>query len=195
MNTKRTTAGLIVFLTIFLCTTFALAGAIQLPQTGQTKCYDTNGYQISCAGTGQDGEVRAGVAWPNPHFHDNGNGTITDNLTGLMWTKNANLSGSTVSWYQAIYYCNNLTQGGYSDWRLPNVNELESLINDDEANSATWLNNLGFTNVQSFYYWSSTTYAVTPGYAWVVFMYGGFVSYDYKSGGYGGYAWPVRAGQ
>jgi hypothetical protein len=194
MNTKHTTAGLIVFLTIFLSATFAFAGAIQLPQTGQTKCYDTNGNQISCAGTGQDGEVRAGVAWPSPRFHDNGNGTITDNLTGLMWTKNANLSGSTMTWYQAIDFCNNLTQGGYSDWRLPNVTELESLINDDEANSAVWLNNQGFTNVQSYYYWSSTTSASYPNVAWVVYMYYGNVSYSNKSYNYY-YAWPVRAGQ
>ena len=194
MNIKTTIILLIAFFAVFSCTVFAFAGTIQLPQTGQTKCYDTNGYQISCAGTGQDGEVRAGVAWPNPRFHDNGNGTITDNLTGLMWTKNANLSGSTMTWYQAVDYCNNLTLGGYSDWRLPNVSELESLINDDEPNSATWLNNLGFTNVQSSNYWSSTTSAYGPGSAWIVFMDVGGMYYDDKSYYYD-YAWPVRAGQ
>lgn len=194
MNKKHTTAGFIIFISIFLCTTLALAGAIQLPQTGQTKCYDTNGNQISCAGTGQDGEVRAGVSWPNPRFHDNGNGTITDNLTGLMWTQNAYLPGSTLTWYQAMDFCNNLTLGGYSDWRLPNVNELESLINDDEPNSATWLTNQGFTNVQSYYYWSSTTYASYPGYAWFVYMSNGWFYNGNKSDN-GLYAWPVRAGQ
>jgi len=194
MNTKRTTAGLIVFLTIFLCTTFALAGAIQLPQTGQTKCYDTNGYQISCACTGQDGEVRAGVAWPSPRFHDNGNSTITDNLTGLMWTKNANLSGSTMTWYQAIDFCNNLTLGGYRDWRLPNVTELESLTNDDEPNSATWLINQGFTSVQSNVYSSSTANAYDPSSAWYVHVDDGGVGFSDKTHNYY-YAWPVRAGE
>jgi len=71
------------FLIIFL-STGAFAGTINLPKTGQTICYDTSGNVISCAGTGQDGEIQAGVAWPEPRFADNGDGTITDNLTGLM---------------------------------------------------------------------------------------------------------------
>jgi formylglycine-generating enzyme required for sulfatase activity len=119
----------LIALLVLLLPCMAYAGTVTLPQTGQTKCYDTTGNQISCSGTGQDGEVRAGAAWPSPRFHDNGNGTVTDNLTGLMWTQNANLPGSTVTWYQAVDFCNNLSQGGYTDWRLPNVNELEILVN------------------------------------------------------------------
>src|SRR3989338_10110057 len=49
-----------------------IAGTIQLPKTGQTKCYDTVGAEIDCKGTGQDGEIQAGVAWPDPRFTDNG---------------------------------------------------------------------------------------------------------------------------
>jgi len=164
-----------IALLILLVPCMAFAGTIQLPRTGQTKCYDTYGTQIPCAGTGQDGELQMGVFWPSPRFHDNGNGTVTDNLTGLMWTKNANMAGSTMTWYQAVDYCNDLTQGGYTDWRLPNVNELESLVNADEPNTATWLNSQGFTNVQSYGYWSSTTFALYTGYAWVVSMYYGYV--------------------
>lgn len=48
------------------------AGVIQLPRTGQTSCYDTAGAVISCAGTGKDGNLQAGVAWPNPRFSANG---------------------------------------------------------------------------------------------------------------------------
>ena len=51
-----------------------------MPKTGQTTCY----------ATGDDGDLEKGVAWPNPRFTDNGNGTVTDNLTGLIWLKNAN---------------------------------------------------------------------------------------------------------
>jgi len=185
-----------IALLILLVPCMAFAGTIQLPKTGQTKCYDTNGVQIPCAGTGQDGELQMGVPWPSPRFHDNGNGTVTDSLTGLMWTKNANLPGSTMTWYQAVDYCNNLTQGGYTDWRLPNVNELESLTNDDEPNVAVWLNSQGFTNVQSGYYLSATTVAYYPDYAWIVYMGDGSVVYFYsKSEIYDFYAWPVRAGQ
>jgi hypothetical protein len=150
-------------------------GIINLPGTGQTKCYDTSGNEISCASTGQDGEIQAGMAWPEPRFSDNGDGTITDNLTGLMWTRNANLPNGPMDWYQAIDYCNNLTLGGYSDWRLPNVNEQESIINANEANSATWLNSQGFTNVQADYYWSSSTNSYYPDDAWFVAMWSGYV--------------------
>lgn len=194
MNTKRTTAGLIVFLTIFLCTTFARAGAIQLPQTGQTKCYDNKGYQIPCSGTGRDRALQMRTPWPSPRFHDNGNGTITDNFTGRMWTKNANLPGSKMTWYQAIDFCDKLRLGGYTDWRLPDVKELESLINDDEPNSATWLNSQGFTNVQSYDYWSATTRTSNPIGVWLVYMSNGNVYNGYKAHNIY-YAWPVRAGQ
>src|SRR5215213_1559219 len=51
-----------------------------VPQTGQLKCYGQFGEHVPCAGTGQDGELRAGAAWPDPRFTDNQNGTVTDNL-------------------------------------------------------------------------------------------------------------------
>ncbi len=78
-------------------------GVVNLPQTGQTKCYDWAGVEIGCAGTGQDGEIRAGVAWPNPRFTVDGE-CVTDNLTGLMWPKDGNLSGGTKTWNDAVDY-------------------------------------------------------------------------------------------
>jgi len=185
----------VLSLLILIVTSTAFSGTINLPKTGQIKCYDTSGTEIPCAGTGQDGDIQAGVAWPSPRFTDRGNGTVTDNLTGLMWTKNANLPGGTTNWQQALDYANNLTLAGHSDWRLPNVNELESLINANEANSATWLNAQGFTNVQATYYWSSTSDAYLPDCAWIVGMWYGGVSRDAKSDGYYYYVWPVRGGQ
>jgi len=179
-------------LLIFL-TSFAFAGTVELPKTGQTKCYDTAGNAILCPGTGQDGEIQAGVAWPDPRFTDNNDGTMTDNLTGLMWTKNANLPGGKTTWWMALDYCNNLTLGDYSDWRLPNVNELESLVNANEQNSATWLNAQGFTNVQASPYWSSTTHARYTNGPWVIYIWAGYVSYG-GSGSYC-YVWPVRCGE
>jgi len=134
-------------------------GTIQLPQTGQTKCYDTTGTEISCIGTGQDGEIHAGVAWPSPRFTDNGNETITDNLTGLMFTKDGNLT-DVKTWQGAIdyvAYLNSSNYLGFNDWRLPNINELKSLLNTEETDSSVWLNTQGFTNIQSNGYWSSTS--------------------------------------
>jgi hypothetical protein len=178
---------------MFLMFGVAFAGTVNLPKTGQTTCYDTNGNVIPCPGTGQDGAIQAGVVPPSPRFQVNGD-CVTDNLTGLMWAKNANLPNGTRTWYQAVDDCNNLNLCGYTDWRLPNVNELESLINANEPNSATWLNGQGFTNVQANIYWSSTSYASYPDLAWVVNMWHGSVAYDYKSG-HSHYVWPVRSGQ
>jgi hypothetical protein len=169
-------------------------GKISLPETGQKKCYNSSGTEISCAGTGQDGEIRAGVEWPNPRFTVSGD-CVTDNLTGLMWAKDANLPNGTRTWQGALDYVASMNAGsglcGYKDWRLPNVNELESLINSVEANSANWLNTQGFSNVQS--HWSSTTLANDTDYAWIVSMWAGVVGSLSKSDDY--YVWPVRSGQ
>jgi hypothetical protein len=175
---------------------------VELPQTGQTTCYDASGNVIACANTGQDGDKQAGVAWPDPRFTDNGDGTVTDTLTGLVWLKNANCFG-TRTWTTALNDANNLANGacGLSDgstagqWRLPNVNELESLTHAEEANSATWLNTQGFPTAQSDWYWSSTTCAGRTGFAWVVNMWGGDVGLvDKDDLGVNFYVWPVRAG-
>ena len=96
------------------------AGIIQLPKTGQTTCYDTAGTVVSCGGTGQDGEIQAGVPLPNLRFTDNSDGTVTDNLTGLIWTKDANLPGTTTTWQQALDYVAGMNAGtnsnfGYTD--------------------------------------------------------------------------------
>jgi len=145
---------------------------------------------------GDDGDLERGVAWPSPRFADYGNGTVMDNLTGLMWTKNANLPNGYRTWQQALDYVSSLNAShylGYTDWRLPNRKELFSLIDHSRYNPALPADH-PFTNVQAVDYWSSTTYAGYPGYAWVVNMWYGVVSYDYKSY-YGYYVWPVRSGQ
>jgi len=143
---------------------------------------------------GDDGDLERGVDWPSPRFTtDPGNETVTDNLTGLMWTKNANLPGGTTGWQQALDYANSLTLAGYSDWRLPNRKELHSLTDFSRYNPALPAGH-PFTNVQAGYYWSSTTYASDPDYAWRVYMWYGYVYFDYKS--YSSYyVWPVRSGQ
>jgi hypothetical protein len=185
-------------LLILPCTvsTSSAQGVISLPQTGQTRCYNIVGTEIPCAGTGQDGNIRAGVPWPNPRF-TSGTGAeadcMIDNLTGLMWPKNGNLPGGQRTWNDAIDYANDLTRCGHSDWRLPNVNELESLINADVPDTTTWLMSQGFNNVQSSLYWSSTTYAHYTDFAWVVYMWVGRVRENYKDDYF--YVWPVRAGQ
>ncbi len=152
---------------------------VDLPKTGQTTSYST----------GDDGYIQAGAAWPNPRFTDNGNGTITDNLTGLMWAQDANLDGAK-SWAAALSFVNALNLDGYGDWRLANVNELESLVNAQEASPAAWLVSQGFTNVQSAYYWSSTTSIGDTSDAFSFNMNSGSSVDIAKSSLY--FFWPVR---
>ncbi|MGR3317593.1 MAG: Lcl domain-containing protein [Candidatus Anammoxibacter sp.] len=144
------------------------AGTVELPQTGQKTCWDEDGNKIDCTGTGQDGDIQAGVAWPDPRFIDNNDGTITDMLTGLMWVKDADCSGR-LDWFKAVlregltqFTCPEIVDlrddDKFTDWRLPNINQLESLANAEEESTADWLNNQGFLNVRNWRYWSSTTY-------------------------------------
>ncbi len=192
----------------------AIAGAIDLPKTGQTTCYDSEGDVISCEGTGQDGDIRAGFPWPTPRFTDNGDGTVTDNLTGLMWLKDADCFGSR-DWDSALrrvkdfnsnpgdYACWEYN-GKYNDWVLPNVNELDSLNNSEESYSGTWLEDQGFMNVQQSHdsYWSSTTDvssanywpSVPARYAWAVDIRGSILKRERKDNHYY-HIWPIRTGQ
>jgi hypothetical protein len=140
------------------------------------------------------------VAWPNPRFTAGTGVTadcVTDNLTGLMWTRNANLPAAQRTWLQALDDANTLVLCGFDDWRLPNRKELRSLINYSLANNAATLNTLGFSNVQSNLYWSSSTYVPTTdplaANAWVASMRDGDVAFFDKTGSH--FVWPVRAGQ
>jgi hypothetical protein len=154
----------------------AQAAPADLPQTGQTTCYDATGAAIACANTGQDGDRKAGAAWPNRRFTvDRTGNCITDKLTGLMWVRNPD--ATTRTWQQALDFANSLGLCGATDWRLPNVNELESLVNLEVANQATFLNGQGFSGVQADIYWSSSIFdsnfsGSTPS-AWVVYMASG----------------------
>ncbi|MDD2366026.1 MAG: DUF1566 domain-containing protein [Desulfuromonadaceae bacterium] len=184
-----------------------------LPHTGQTECWDTSGALTACIGTGQDGELRGGVAWPSPRFTDNGDLTMTDSLTGLIWTKDANLmmtrdpaydingpADGKVTWLSAISYVKKLNTDnylGYNDWRLPNRNELESMINKQKPDQSTWLNSQGFNNIWADGYWSSGAFYIPNSYysyyQWFVNMGDGTVDASHNSFTYS--VWPVRSGQ
>ncbi len=168
-----------------------------LPKTGQTRCYNAEGEQIRCEGTGQDGEYQFGVASPDPRFTDNRNGTVTDNLTGLVWLKNANLFGEVVR-DQAIENARTLASGGCGltddskagDWRLPNVNELESLLNLNNTSGPALPPGHPFTNLQPANYWSSTSVAAFPALGWYVALAVGPPVFDLKFNLMR--MWPVR---
>lgn len=139
-----------------------------VPRTGQSLCYDTAGKVISCAGTGQDGERRIGAPWPEPRFEMRPAGVL-DRLTGLLWRRNANLTPHPVRWDEALATVAKLNQAGEgSDWRLPTINELESLV-DCAAHSPALPSGHPFADVQDIY-WSSTTSLFEPDWAWALYL-------------------------
>ncbi len=183
----------------FMVTGIACAATIQLPQTGQSVCYDAIGTVIACTGTGQDGEKLKGVVWPNPRFTDNGNGTVTDNLTELIWLKNANCF-NTQQWAAALTSANTLANGacGLNDgsaveqWRLPNRKELMSLVDRSKSYPAL-LADHPFTSLQSYGYWTSSTGKGGTSSARLVNMGTGVDNNNVMISSY--YVWPVRGGQ
>ena len=200
------------------------AGTVQLPATGQTACFAANGSPRACAGTGEDGEKGAGAAWPLPRFSDNGNGTVTDNLTGLIWSKHANAPSRALPgnpnngcpnaendmiWLDALDFIsclNTRNHAGFSDWRLPNLHEMESVVNAGVANSAAYLNANGFgfgpglpSEVRASQYWTSTSDEssvaspdLSAAAAWDVDLVKGDFPFSTLKNGQANAVWPVR---
>ena len=173
-------------------------GSAPVPRTGQTPTVPLDVTAI----VGADGNLQKGLVWPSARFTSNSANTVTDNLTGLMWAKNANIDG-VKSWAAALTYCNGLTIDSLSGWRLPNYFELVSLLDlaysnpalSNDAGIGKWVSGSGssFTGVQSDYYWSSSTLAGSTGNAWFVSLGGGLVDVDDKT--FLHCVWPVRGGQ
>jgi hypothetical protein len=127
--------------------------------------------------------VRAvrGVQTTN-NFVDNGDGTVTDIDTGLMWQQASAPGGHVWEWEQALNYCENLSLAGYDDWRLPNINEIQSIVDyslHDPPIDTTYFPDMEPLSV----YWSSTTNYSIKISAWYVDfdILHGSVQYGYKS--------------
>ncbi len=147
-----------------------------VPKTGQEISFDQGGRD-----DGALSEI-VGVPWPGyssnlgTRFRNNNNGTIKDFLTGLTWIADTN--AGLINWAGAqskISSINSASVGGKSDWRLPSINELETLINynsgtvDLPATPTGYLRDNGFTNVQERY-WTSTSSAADTNQAWVIYF-------------------------
>ena len=171
----------------FIATIAPAPSTAPLAKTGQT---DTNL-------AGDDGALQKGIAWPAPRFTDSGHGTVTDNLTGLVWLTNANCFGPK-AWSDAVASARTLANGACGltdnsqagDWRLPNVNELSSLVSLAVLTPALPSN--PFLGVQTTDYWSSTTSAALPDEAWVLYTILGNTSPAGKVNLMN--VWPVRTG-
>lgn len=161
--------------------------AFAVSDTGQTGCWDASGGPISCTGTGQDGAYidipnARNFTGPTQHATYTDDYTTTDNVTGLIWkTCSEGRTGSDCSggsagtyiWSNALTVCTDLNSAnsgagyaGRTDWRLPSIEELNTIPNYGVYNPA--IDAAFFPNTASSYYWSSSTYVVNTDSAWVV---------------------------
>ncbi len=211
---------------------FGWAG--QIPDTGQTKCYD-NSVEIPCPSPGEmfhgqdaqyDGPARSytklgqnGVELPDTATQQGGEWIMTrDNVTGLIWEIKTddgliNDKDNTYTWYDSdsttnggyaglpgegtdtedfINALNDAVFGGYSDWRMPTIKELASLVNSSVFISGPTIDTEWFPHTMPFYYWSSTTRVENTGHAWRLFFDDGQVGCYLKS--YRCHVRGVRAG-
>ena len=123
-----------------------------LPDTNQTTSYAVT--------FGEDNDYTVN----SPSHTDNGNGTATDNNTGLKWQRQDD--DQQYIWIEAVEYCQNLDLGARSDWRLPSIKELESI--GDFGRRDPTINTSIFLNTKSSEYWTSTTYAGNANQAWSI---------------------------
>ena len=177
MNTKQITTISASFLTLFF--TAAIVCASPVPDTGQTQSY-TNTF-------GEDADYTI-----NQHsYTDLGNGIVRDNITGLEWQKVA--PTGTYTWANAVTYCDNLVLGSKSDWRLPTIKELSTLVDRSIPSPGPTISTIFFPGTVAAGYWSSTTYAYGTTSAWAVHFSSGSVRYSGKTSST--YVRAVRSGQ
>ena len=109
------------------------------------------------------------------------NGIVSDSSTGLAWQDDYSGNVGKIkngSWEDALVYCHELSLGGKNDWRVPNIRELKSIIDDTKVDSAT---SPVFDNISSDKYWTSTTFANDTSYGWAVDFYHGNDSLESKT--------------
>ncbi|WP_035075532.1 DUF1566 domain-containing protein [Maridesulfovibrio zosterae] len=162
---------LISMIMVMLTASFVWAGNYQIVDTGQKACFD-NRKQIKCPDKGDDYFGQDAQYQGNqPKYIDNGDGTITDKVTGLMWVK---ARGPQLSWQSAIDGAKKCRIGGYEDWRAPTIKELYSLIDFNGWVQGSKLSSTPFIDTKYFTFaygdtksgrriidcqdWSSTVY-------------------------------------
>jgi hypothetical protein len=119
---------------------------------------------------------------------DNGDGTVLDTGTGLMWQAAA---PEPYTWAKALSYCENLSLGEQSDWRMPTIKELDSIV--DLSRSNPTINTDFFPDAVGSVYWSSTTWNLAADTAWCMDLYNGSDFLTSKIDSY--YVRAVRGGQ
>jgi len=139
---------------------------------------------------------------PDSRYTNHGDGTVSDNVTGLMWKKcsegqsynDGTCTGSVTyhTWSEPLNLAEGATYAGHGDWRLPDVKELASLVEERCYDPA--INDTLFPTTSSDWFWSSSPFAGDSDFAWIVYFFNGDVSY-YSSRGYEYAVRLVRGGQ
>lgn len=106
------------------------------------------------------------------------NSIVNDDSTKMQWQDDESVTMIRKNWYYAINYCKNLSLDGHNDWRLPNKDELLTLIDYSKSNPAIKEN--AFENITSNYYWSSVPNVALSEYAWYISFDTGLVGYSKK---------------
>ena len=119
--------------------------------------------------------------WPDSRYVNNGDRTVTDTTTDLMWQRcPLGLSGSScetgtaksMNWDEALVAAEESNHSGYSDWRLPSIEELKGLVAEDRYNPAININ--AFPASSDGFFWSSTPDSNYGNDAWYVYFFDGF---------------------
>jgi len=146
---------------------YKTASIANIKKTGQTISYYPK----------DDGYYQKGVT---PSYTRDDNEIVTDNITKLQWQDNEEVKTVYKNWEDAKAYCGGLTLGGYTDWRLPTIIELQSIVVDGKSSPA--IDTIAFVNYTiSNYYWSSTTSASYTNVAWSAYFRNGDTFYNYKT--------------
>jgi len=159
-----------------------------LAATGQKQCYAVDGKIIPCSQSGQDGERQCGAFWPSLRFSIIEDNLVRDHLTGLIWQRQATVEAGRVCWQGALETVKELRASQPGNWRLPTINELESLV-EAACHSPALPANHPFVDMQEGY-WSSTTSSFETDWAWVLYIEKGACGVGYKPDTTF-YAWPV----
>ena len=157
-----------------------------LPDTGIELCFGWS-HEIDCPAPGEPYYGQDAQYVINPmNFSNNYDGTVTDNVTGLMWQQEDD--DVQRIWSVALAYCESLDLAGHTDWRLPDEYELQGIV--DYGPSMPSIDTTYFPGTDSSEYWSSSIYAYNMGLAWYVDFRNGTVNWN--SGSYDGYVRCVR---